>query len=275
MKTVVLFLVVVFVVAAAAARTLAATPSTTIDITHRLIARRLPNYGSPRGIPPFIVPQTSINSGDAFNSFNFTLNTHWGTHVDAPGHFNQTLLDLGYDVDHLDVTTLRGPCLVVDIPRDKNITEQVMRELDIPRGVKRVLFKTLNTDRRLMHQAEFDGSYTAFTTTGARYLVDNTDIKLVGIDYLSIGIGVQDEVIGVHLTLLNMKDIIPVEGLNLDDVVPGIYTVRCHPLRFPGFDGSPARCILQTLGSSARWLSPTGSLVILFFHLIVYFCLLS
>ncbi|VFR01859.1 unnamed protein product [Cuscuta campestris] len=66
-----------------------------------------------------------------------------------------------------------------------------------------------------------------------------------GIDYLSIGIGVQDEVIGVHLTLLNMKDIIPVEGLNLDDVVPGIYTVKCHPLRFPGFDGSPARCILQ------------------------------
>ncbi|KAF3638086.1 putative calmodulin-like protein 5-like [Capsicum annuum] len=35
------------------------------------------------------------------------------------------------------------------------------------------------------------------------------------------------------------QDIIPVEGLNLDNVVPGVYTVHCLPLRLVHGDGSP------------------------------------
>lgn len=41
-------------------------------------------------------------------------------------------------------------------------------------------------DRRLMHQRAFDSSWTAFTAGGARWLVDHTDIRLIGIDYLSV-----------------------------------------------------------------------------------------
>ncbi|VFR01856.1 unnamed protein product [Cuscuta campestris] len=219
------------------------------DITHPYVARRMPNYGSPRGIPPFAVP----NSDTTMGGIDFTLNTHWGTHADAPGHFNQTLLDQGYDVNRLNLTTLNGPCWVVDTPRDQNITDEVMKRLNIPRGVTRVLFRTLNTDRRLMSQPTFDSSYTAFTTDGARYLVSHTDIKLVGIDYLSMGIGEWEEVKGVHLTFLNAKDIILVEGLNLDHVAPGTaYTVNCLPLSLPKFDGSPVRCMLTTNDSSSR-----------------------
>ncbi len=39
-------------------------------------------------------------------------------------------------------------------------------------------------------------------------------------------------------------DIIPVEGLLLDDVAPGLHTVHCLPLKLVGSDGAPARCIL-------------------------------
>lgn len=148
------------------------------------------------------------------------------------------------DVNSLDLRTLNGPCLVVDTPRDKNITAEVMKELDIPRGVKRVLFKTLNTDRKLMYQSSFASNYTGFTTDGAQYLVNNTDIKLVGIDYLSIAVGIQTELTGVHQTFLNTKDIIPLEDANLDGVAPGVYTIHCLPLRLVTLDGSPARCIL-------------------------------
>ncbi|KAH0727919.1 hypothetical protein KY285_003623 [Solanum tuberosum] len=136
-----------------------------------------------------------------------------------------------------------GPVLVVvvDTPRDKNITAEVMRSLNIPRGVKRVLFQTLNTDRRLMYKKEFDSSYAAFTSDGAEYLVQNTDIKLVGVDYLSVAINPKEELVKVHhQLLLDPKDIIPVEGLNLDDAVPGV----CTPLRLVYGDGSPTRCIL-------------------------------
>ena len=39
-------------------------------------------------------------------------------------------------------------------------------------------------------------------------------------------------------------DIIPVEGLVLDGVAPGLYTVHCLPLKLVASDGAPARCIL-------------------------------
>uniref|UniRef100_A0A3Q7JB92 Uncharacterized protein n=1 Tax=Solanum lycopersicum TaxID=4081 RepID=A0A3Q7JB92_SOLLC len=37
---------------------------------------------------------------------------------------------------------------------------------------------------------------------------------------------------------------ITVEGLNLDDAVPGVYTIHCLLLRLVHGDGSPTRCIL-------------------------------
>ena len=48
------------------------------------------------------------------------------------------------------------------------------------------------------------------------------------------------------LVAATQRDIIPVEGLLLDDVAPGLYTVHCLPLKLIGSDGAPARCILVT-----------------------------
>ncbi|XP_020582733.1 uncharacterized protein LOC110026212, partial [Phalaenopsis equestris] len=137
---------------------------------------------------------------------------------------------------------LIGPALLVDVPRDRNITAEAMESLHIPRGVLRVLFRTLNTDKELMWKKEFDTSYVGFMKDGAQWLVDNTDIKLVGIDYLSIA--AYDDLIPSHLVLLKNRDIIIVEGLKLEHVKPGIYDLHCLPLRLRGAEGSPIRCIL-------------------------------
>ncbi|KAJ4716265.1 Kynurenine formamidase [Melia azedarach] len=118
-------------------------------------------------------------------------------------------------------TTCRRPGLVVDVPRDKNITAEVLESLNIPKGVRRVLFKTLNTDRGLMYKKEFDTSYVGFTDDGARWLVENTDIKLVGTDYLPIA--AYDNLISAHLILLESTDIVVVEAVKLDNVPAGIY----------------------------------------------------
>uniref|UniRef100_A0A453NPN2 Uncharacterized protein n=1 Tax=Aegilops tauschii subsp. strangulata TaxID=200361 RepID=A0A453NPN2_AEGTS len=69
--------------------------------------------------------------------------------------------------------------------------------LNIPKGVRRVLFRTLNTDRGLMWKAAGDMSYVGFTEDGAQWLVDNTDIKLVGIDYISVA--AFDHLISAHV----------------------------------------------------------------------------
>ncbi|CAB4290567.1 unnamed protein product [Prunus armeniaca] len=184
----------------------------------------------------------SMKNASLTNNSEFDLPVHTGTHVDAPGHVFDDYFDAGFDVDQLDLDVLNGPALVVDVPRDSNITAEVMKSLNIPKGTRRVLFKTLNTDRRLMHRKEFDSSFVGFTEDGAKWVVDNTDIKLVGTDYFSIA--TYDEAIPAHVAFLRGREIIPVEGLKLDDIQPGNYSVHCLPLRLLGAEGAPTRCIL-------------------------------
>ncbi|CAB4290570.1 unnamed protein product [Prunus armeniaca] len=211
------------------------------DISHRY-STNMPAFETNDGVGEFLWLPKSMKNGSIANNSEFKLPTHTGTHVDAPGHVFDHYFDAGFDVDTLDLEVLNGPALLVDVPRDKNITAEVMKSLHIPKGVRRVLFRTLNTDRRLMFQKEFDTSYVGFMKDGAQWLVDNTDIKLVGIDYLSVA--AYDDLIPSHLVFLEGREIILVEALKLDDIQPGIYSVHCLPLRLPGAEGSPIRCIL-------------------------------
>ncbi|KAI3911873.1 hypothetical protein MKW92_026134 [Papaver armeniacum] len=136
-----------------------------------------------------------------------------------------------------------SPVLLVDVPRNMNITAEAMESLNIPRGVRRVIFRTLNTDRLLMYKSHFDTSYVGFTQDGAQWLKDHTDIKMVGVDYLSVASW--DDNVSAHLVFLEGRDIIIVEGLKLDGIDAGLYSsVHCLPLRLVGAEGSPIRCIL-------------------------------
>ncbi|OAY77425.1 uncharacterized protein LOC109718834 [Ananas comosus] len=212
-----------------------------IDITYAL-REDMPSWESPEGLGPFLWLAGSMANGSLANNSEMKLPAHTGTHVDAPGHVFQHYYEAGFDVDTLDLEVLNGPALLVDVPRDKNITAEVMESLHIPKGVRRVLFRTLNTDRELMWKKEFDTSYVGFMKDGAQWLVDNTDIKLVGVDYLSVA--AYDDLIPSHLVFLESREIILVEGLKLENIKPGIYTLHCLPLRLRGAEGCPIRCIL-------------------------------
>ncbi|KAF8112220.1 hypothetical protein N665_0065s0006 [Sinapis alba] len=211
------------------------------DISHRYTPE-MPAWDSKEGIGRFLWLAASMKNGSLANNSEMKIPTHTGTHVDSPGHVYDEYYDAGFDVDSLDLQVLNGPALLVDVPRNKNITAEVMKSLNIPRGVRRVLFRTLNTDRRLMFKKEFDTSYVGFMKDGAQWLVDNTDIKLVGVDYLSVA--AYDDLIPSHLVFLKGRETILVEGLKLDDVKAGVYSVHCLPLRLVGAEGSPIRCIL-------------------------------
>ncbi|KAK9831070.1 hypothetical protein WJX74_002120 [Apatococcus lobatus] len=170
------------------------------------------------------------------------MHTHLATHLDAPSHFLQDHLESGRGVEALDLTALNGPALVIQVPSGSNITDEVMQGLHLPKGIKRLILKTDNTARGLMHQTPFHSDYTAMDSSGAEWLVTNTEIKLIGIDYLSIAMF--DDLTQTHEVLLQ-KLVIPVEGLVLDGVPEGIHNVHCLPLLLEGSDGAPCRCILM------------------------------
>ncbi|KAI3963109.1 hypothetical protein MKX01_028013 [Papaver californicum] len=132
------------------------------------------------------------------------------------------IFDAGFDVDTLDLEVLNGPALLMDVPRNKNIT-----------GVRRVLFRTLNTDRKLMWKSKFDTSYVGFMRDGAKWLVENTDIKLVGVDYLSVA--AYDDLIPPDLVFL--KYVIVIQNLyrpiSLLDVPKRVTYTHCYECMNP------------------------------------------
>ncbi|XP_073270402.1 cyclase-like protein 3 [Primulina huaijiensis] len=169
------------------------------------------------------------------------MSTHMGTHVDSPAHAYQKMFK-GHDVATLNIHTLNGPVLLVDVPGKKNITGVVLKSLKLPKGLKRVIFKTDNTRRGLMRRKEFELGYVGLEPDGANWLIEHTEIKLIGMDYLSVA--ASSKTVEVHKILLNKGDVIPLEGLDLKEIAAGKYALQCLPMKIPGADGAPTRCVL-------------------------------
>jgi arylformamidase len=189
------------------------------------------------GDPPVTITQQShLNKGDSSTVSRLNMGAHTGTHVDAPCHF----IPAGVGVEALDLNILTGPALVVTITDVDAITADVLSELPLPQDVKRLLFHTRNSDYWNQDNKKFKKEFVGITEGGAKWLLSR-DIKLVGIDYLSVAPYKQS---GPTHTALLKAGIILVEGLNLSGIEPGEYKLICLPLKISGIDGAPARAIL-------------------------------
>eukprot|EP00878_Enallax_costatus_P029391 GHUV01031866.1.p1 GENE.GHUV01031866.1~~GHUV01031866.1.p1 ORF type:complete len:239 (+),score=40.16 GHUV01031866.1:126-842(+) len=125
----------------------------------------------------------SIDEGDVVNQSWLNLDAHTGTHADAPAHF----LEGGGTVEQLDLEALIGSAYVADVPPGSNVTADVLQSMQLPSNVERLLFKTENTAKGLLHKREFVSDYIGLDSTAAEYLGRNTRVRLVGVDYLSVG----------------------------------------------------------------------------------------
>lgn len=62
-----------------------------------------------------------------------------------------------------------------------------------------------------------------------------------GIDYLNIA-AYSD--IRATASTLSKAGVLVIEGLQMDGLLPGAYTLTCLPLKFKGLEAAPVRCIL-------------------------------
>jgi arylformamidase len=179
---------------------------------------------------------SSIASGDNSNVSHIKMSCHTGTHVDAPDHF----LNNGKTVEALSLDLLVGRAYVLHLPDVNLITASVLMQADIPPRTRRLLFKTRNSEYWEKGSSEFHTDFVGLSVDAAELLVDR-NVKLVGIDYLSIApykMGTP-----VHTILLNAGMVV-IEGLDLSQVSQGRYTLHCLPLKLGGADGAPTRAIL-------------------------------
>ena len=179
--------------------------------------------------------------GAAANVRHIALSTHTGTHVDAPDHF----VDGGASVDQVALERLMGPCMVLDVESGDVIEAQdLARVWPASDSPQRVLLKTANSRRRLLHDNLFHSDFVALSPEAAQFLV-SAGVLTVGIDYYSI------EPFGspghlTHAALLS-HDVLVIEGVDLTAIAPGRYRMACLPLRLVGADGAPARVLLEDL----------------------------
>jgi arylformamidase len=172
---------------------------------------------------------SSIAGGAVANLSRLDFGVHSGTHVDAPVHF----VEGAPAAESLPLDVLIGAAQVVDATAvERQLDEPTLAALDL-RG-DRILFKTRNS--QLWSREEFADDFVSLTADGAALLLTR-GVRLVGIDYLSIG----DE--AAHLALLR-AGVVTIEGLDLRQVEPGDYQLVCAPLKLVGSDGAPARVLL-------------------------------
>jgi arylformamidase len=164
------------------------------------------------------------------------MSCHTGTHVDAPHHF----LNNGKTVDNLSLDLLIGRAYVLYLPDINMITASILMDAEIPPRTRRLLFKTRNSDYWANGNKEFQTDFVGLSVDAAELLVDR-NVKLVGIDYLSIAPYKMST--PVHTILLNAGMVV-IEGLDLSQVSQGRYTLHCLPLKLGGADGAPTRAIL-------------------------------
>lgn len=196
------------------------------------------------GDPKVAVRQVaSIANGDESNISLIRICVHTGTHIDAPRHF----LDDGKTIDQIVLKKLVGPTLVMQINEDIDvITGEVLKQHPLFRSleqVKKVLFKTRNSHYWYDGVNEFREDYVGLDQTAAQLLAER-DMELVGVDYLSIATFKTTET--PHKILLR-KEVVLLEGIDLNAVPEGRYELICLPLLIRGCEGSPVRAILKQI----------------------------
>lgn len=190
------------------------------------------------GDPPVRLSQPShLERGDICTITRLDISAHTGTHLDAPAHFIRG----GSTVETLDLDTLIGPALVVDARGYGHLTAEAFDALAIPAGVRRLLLRTDNSLHWQRGETAFAEDFIAIDPGGAAWLVEH-GVRLVGIDYLSVG--PFDNGVPTHEILLG-AGVIAVEGLDLSAIEPGEYQLICLPIKLGGADGAPCRAVLM------------------------------
>lgn len=158
---------------------------------------------------------------------------HLGAHTDAPSHY----VHPGESIEQRSLDRYYGPCQVISValPRGERIYPH---HIAAPIVAPRVLLHTGSYP----DPTTFNEDFNSLSPELVAWLHDKCGVTLVGIDTPSID--------PCHSTALEShqaiaaRDMAILEGVVLDHVTPGTYTLIALPLRLAGADASPVRAAL-------------------------------
>ncbi|MBA2457490.1 MAG: cyclase family protein, partial [Gemmatimonadales bacterium] len=199
---------------------------TLVDLTMPIVDGMPSN---PDHFPPRITRYAELDSRGWVAS-ELVLDSHLGTHIDAPSHF----LTGGITLDRIPLEQLVGPVQVI---RLSNLEAgMAIAANQIPPIVRdRVLFAT-GWESQATQPDTYFRTFPYLSLDAARLLVES-GVRLVGIDGPSV-----DYDGSVHMLLLEAGAVIVENLVNLRQL-PDLCWAAILPLPIVNGDGSPARAI--------------------------------
>jgi len=198
-------------------------------------------------ISPVINPDLAVWPGDVAFSRDVNLSiagganidlsairttVHLGAHTDAPSHY----IGGGEGIATRDLSFYVGPAQVISV--DVEPGGRVRPEhCDVAIQAPRVLFKTGSYP----DPTYFNGDFCSLSPELIEKLAGE-GVRLVGIDTPSIDPADCKE-LPSH-AMVAAHDLAILEGIVLDHVDDGVYTLVALPLRIEGADASPVRAVL-------------------------------
>ena len=174
----------------------------------------------------------SLAEGGNLDLSSITATLHLGAHADAPSHYGAGAPGIGA----VDLTPYVGACQVMRVAVGRG---ERIRPLHLKAEIRapRVLFHTgtfpdpeaWNTDFASLSPELIDALHAQ-------------GVVLVGIDTPSVD-PFESKALESHQALLR-TGLRNLEGLVLDAVSEGLYTLAALPLRIEGADASPVRAVL-------------------------------
>ncbi|MFT6640641.1 MAG: kynurenine formamidase [Flavobacteriaceae bacterium] len=238
--------------AAAVGSTISATPAMAAghgmveDMTHTL-SPEFPTYFGESG---FSMEQVFNYAEHSFNLFNYTVNEHTGTHIDAPLHFSAD----GLSVDEIEVSNLIAPLCVIDIAAraegnaDAQVTPDDIKAWiaangDIPAHACVAMHSGWASKVASEDYRGFDGEvqhYPGFHVEATKMLLEETAAASIAVDTLSLDHGISADFASHYAWLPTGR--FGIENLaNLDKVPAAGATLVIGAPKHKGGTGGPAR----------------------------------
>jgi kynurenine formamidase len=224
-----------------------------IDLTHSL-DEQSPYWPEGNAPSPFHAAVVGTLDRNGYFARQMTLPEHFGTHMDAPAHFDPK----GLTVDRIPLESLLSPAIVVDVSdaaradpdyrvRASDLENWVKAHGPIPRGCV-ALFRTgwasrWPSQKAFMNQdAQGVLHFPGLSLEAARYLLGQARPVAFGIDTASIDYGPSKDFEVHHLTM--SAGLYHLENVaNLDQLpAAGTYIIAL-PMRLRGGSGSPTRAV--------------------------------
>jgi len=207
------------------------------------LSEAVPAYGRKQDMK--ISQVKSLNSGDACNVYNFSMENHWGTHVDAPRHF----FEKGPAVGELKPSYWvfeRPQVIEVDLAPGELLTEEKWGK-KVSAGTDLLLFRSGWGKKRASRP--YCEENPGISPSVGYFLRGNfAEVRAVGIDWVSVSSFLKRDMgRETHRAFLDPdgkgNPIVMIEDMDLSSDMKGLARVIALPLRIENLDSAPCTVI--------------------------------